>query len=189
MRVRCPVINTGGVIMLIAEVVPEQLFERQRDPFLFLPAAGHLDALPEFKRDFLDTQKVEEVKNQDIDVSHSAPTGTFAYTFQNAKWTQPRTNIGGKFLRPTVDTAEDTDRKRLWSVEVADPVWSEDFLIVSGMHQKPFLDQEAEVFELMMSGLGMIEGNTQFGRPLVEATGNFDAVMADVPTEKLDPSP
>lgn len=189
MRVRCPVVNTGGVIMLIAEVVPEQLFERQRDPFLYLPGTGHLDALPEFKRDFLDTQKVDEVKNAEIDVSHSTPNGTFAYTFMNAKWTQPRTNVGGDFLRPTVDAEEDERRKRIYAVEVADPVWSEDFLIVTEIHQKPFLIQDADVFELMLSGSGVIEGNTQFGRPLIEATGNFDAIKADVPTDKLDPTP
>ena len=191
LRLRCPRVNTGGIVMLIAEAVPEQLFERQGDPFFDLQADTWRDNVPEFDRDDLDEQKVDRVLNGAIDTDHSAPTDTFGYEPMNGRWTRWGPRIGGKFYRPTTGTTNDEERQRIWGVETVDPSLSSDFYIVSSIHTKPFLDTVADPFELTVAGGAVIEGNTVFGGLLVEDTGSYDAVMAEAPTEaeQIDQTP
>lgn len=180
---RLPRVACGGVILLTAEAAPEPLFERQKDVFLH---SVDNTAWPEFLRDFLDPEKVEVVTNDYSDTDHATPTATFGYGPMNHAWHRERYMIGGKFYRPAVDGATDTVRQRLWAVENEDPVLSEDWYLMNSVHQKPFLDVEADNFEAVtLAGLEIV-GNTQFGGLLVEATGNYDAVMAKAPTERIE---
>lgn len=183
LRIRVPRLSTGGVVLVIAEAVPEQLFERQRDPFFHSLTK---DAWPEFLRDHLDPEKVDVVTNAQIDTDHATPNGTFGYAPMNWQWTAFGPRIGGKFYRPTTNTLTDDARQRLWAVEATNPVLSEDFYIVSEMHTKPFLDTAAEPFEASVAGNAVIDGLTQFGGLLVEATANYDAVAAKAPVERID---
>lgn len=183
LRIRVPRLETGGVIMIVAEAVPEQLFERQRNPFLHLNA---VDKLPEYMRDFLDTQKVEEVYNRDIDTDHATPDGVFGYAPLNWPWAAAGPRMGGKFYRPTIDTTEDEDRQRLWAVEAVNPVLAEDFYVVSEIHDKPFLTRGVDPFEVFALGQVQLTGLTVFGRTLLEATGNYDAVLEKAPTEQIE---
>lgn len=176
-------LNCGGVIVITAEAVPDQLWERQRDPFLFITDP---DQLPEFLRDYLDPEKVDIVRNGDVDTSHTNPSATFGYEPMNAKWARPRSRVGGKFLRPTVNTGTDEERQRLWAVEKVDPTLSGDFYQVTAMHTKPFLDMESDPFEVAVKGQLKIRGNTQFGGMLVEATGNYEAVAEKAPVERIE---
>lgn len=179
---RVPQLNTGGVVMVIAECVPDQLFERQRDPFFF---ADSVDDLPDALRDTLDPEKVDVVLNGEIDTAHATPSATFGYAPLNWKWAAFGPRVGGKFYRPTTDGATDDVRKRLWAVENTNPVLSEDFYIVKTIHQKPFLDIVSHPFEATVQGQAAITGITQFGGVLVEATGNYDAVLEEAPTERI----
>jgi hypothetical protein len=183
LRLRVPRLNTGGVVMILAECLPEQLFERQADPFFF---SANVDSWPEALRDTLDPEKVDVVKNREIDVSHATPASTFGYAPMNWKWTSWGPRVGGKFYRPTANTVEDEERQRLWAVETVNPTLAADFYIVSGMHTKPFLDAEAEPFEATLVGDAVLEGNTQFGGVLVESDDNYDAVMDKVPDERIE---
>lgn len=183
LSIRLPRIATGGVIMITAEVTPEQLFERQKDPFFHLAAVSEL---PEYLRDTLDPQKVEVVTNDYVDVSHSTPNGTFGYAPLNHKWNRAAYNVGGKFYRPAVDAGFDEDRQRIWAVETANPVLSADFYLCTTMHTKPFLDLVADPFEAVAVGDFSIGGNTVFGPLLVEASQNYEAVMAKAPTERIE---
>jgi hypothetical protein len=183
LNLRVPRLQTGGVVMVVAEAVPEQLFERQRDPFFH---SANVDAWPEALRDTLDPEKVDVVQNAEIDVLHSTGTNTFGYAPMNWKWNAWGPRVGGKFYRPTTDPLTDTTRQRLWAVEVANPALSADFYIVSSMHTKPFLDTASDPFEASLMGAAVIEGNTQFGGVLVEATSNYDDVLAKAPQERID---
>lgn len=183
LRLRVPQLSTGGVVMVIAEAMPEQLFERQRDPFFFSDAVADW---PEYLRDTLDPEKVDVVLNGEIDTAHATPAGVFGYAPMNWKWNAWGPRIGGKFHRPTADTTTDEERQRLWAVEAANPVLAEDFYIVSEIHTKPFLDTEAEPFEATLMGAAAITGNTVFGGLLVEATANYDKVAEKAPTERID---
>lgn len=189
-RLRVPRIHTGGVVVVLMEILPEQLWERQQDWFFHTrPSggrAGH-DFWPDAERDTLDAEKVDVVYNRDIDVSHTDPTGYFGFEPMNAKYNRAPPTIGGKFHRPAADTATDEARQRLWAVEGTDPSLTDSFFIVEPgtMHIKPFLDQVNDPFEIAAQGNCVVDGNTQFGGLLIEATGNYDKVAAHAPTDKI----
>ena len=143
-RFSCPRVPMGGVIMMVVEVSPEQLFERQKDPYLH---ATTVDELPQFLRDTLDPEKVVVVKNEEIDLDHDTPNDTFGYAPPNHQWTRSIPQIGGKFYRPAVDAAFDEDRQRIWAVETQSPVLSQDFYLCTTMHQKPFVLTTGDNFE------------------------------------------
>lgn len=182
---RIPRQSVGGTVMILAEALPVQLFERQRDPMLHI---GDVDDLPQYLRDTLDPEKVDVVFNREIDTDHDTPNAHFGYAPMNWKWTSFGPNIGGKFYRPDVDAPVDEERKRLWAVETANPTLSEDFYRVSpaGIHLKPFLDEAADPFELSAGGNIVATGNTVFGGMLVEATNNYDKVAEKAPTELIE---
>jgi predicted Rdx family selenoprotein len=170
MSIRTPQMNTGGVIMITAEIVPEQMWERKKDYFFYTTDA---DTLPNTLRDTLDPEQVEVVKNDHLDVNHSTPNGTFGYQPLNANWMRDHVNIGGKYYRPAND-AFDEDRAKIWTVEQTDPTLSEDFYLVSGLHKKVFSDQVADAFEITCISDVEITGNTVFGERLLEADATSD---------------
>lgn len=188
-RFSCPRVPCGGVVMLVCEIAPEQLFERQKDPYLH---AGSVDVLPQFLRDTLDPEKVSIVTNDYVDVMHTAPTATFGYAPLNHEWAKSQPNIGGRFYRPAVDGAFDEDRQRIWAVETIDPVLSEDFYLVTQMNYKPFVitTDTTDHFEALVRGSTMIRGNTVFGGLLIEATDDYAEVMEEAPVDRIDkPAP
>ena len=183
LNLRVPRLSTGGVVMLVAEITPEQLFERTQDTLLHTTS---VDTLPEYLRDELDPEKVEVVRNDYIDTAHATPAGTFGYGPLNHKFHKRQYNVGGKFYRPSTDGTADEVRQRIWSVEVANPTLSADFYLCTTMNQKPFLDTVADPFEAVAIGDFAIEGNTVFGGVLVEAMNNYDAVMEKAPVDRIE---
>lgn len=188
-RFSVPRVNVGGVIMMVAEISPEQLFERQRDPYMH---ALSVDVLPQFLRDTLDPEKVEVVTNEMVDIDHDQPTATFGYAPLNHNWAKSMPNVGGKFFRPDVDGAFDEDRQRIWAVETKNPVLSEDFYLCTTMHYKPFVvtDDTVDHFECLVRGSAIIRGLTVFGGMLVEATNDYAEVLEEAPQDRIDqPAP
>ncbi|MBB3387284.1 hypothetical protein FHT82_000004 [Rhizobium sp. BK275] len=183
MSIQLPRVGMGGVIMIVAEITPDQLFERQEDPFL---TALSVDDLPQYLRDTLDPEKVDVVKNSRIDVSHATPNGTFAYEPLNARWNIDAPRVGGVFYRPTVNSSFDEDRQRIWSVETLNPTLSTDFYLCTNMHTKPFVVTNRDPFEVVSQGDVYIEGNTVFGGHLVEATNDYEQVLAQVPQARIE---
>ena len=177
MSIRTPAMNTGGVIMITAEIVPEQLWERKKDYFLYTTDP---DTLPNYLRDFLDPEKVAVVKNDHADVNHATPDGTFGYAPLNHEWQRDLVNVGGKYYRPAND-AFDEDRAKIWSAEATNPTLNEDFYLCTGLHKKVFADQTADSFEITAMTDMNIVGNTVFGAGLQEsdAPSDCDAITAD----------
>lgn len=186
MTIRTPAMNTGGVIMITAEIVPEQLWERKKDYFLYTTDP---DILPSYLRDFLDPEKVAVVKNDHADVNHATPDGTFGYAPLNHEWQRDLVNVGGKYYRPAND-AFDEDRAKIWSAEATNPTLNEDFYLCTGLHKKVFADQTADSFEITAMTDMNIVGNTVFGAGLQEAdaTSDYDAITADVDSNRIDKS-
>lgn len=186
MSIRTPAMNTGGVIMITAEIVPEQLWERKKDYFLYTTDP---DTLPSYLRDFLDPEKVAVVKNDHADVNHATPDGTFGYAPLNHEWQRDLVNVGGKYYRPAND-AFDEDRAKIWSAEATNPTLNEDFYLCTGLHKKVFADQTADSFEITAMTDMNIVGNTVFGAGLQEsdATSDYDAITADVDSTRIDKS-
>lgn len=184
-RFSVPRVNVGGIVMMVVEIAPEQLFERQRDPYIH---ASSVDQLPQFLRDTLDPEKVEVVQNQYVDVDHDTPTGTFGYAPLNHMWAKSMPRVGGKFFRPDVDGAFDEDRQRIWAVETKNPVLSTDFYLCTTMNYKPFVvtDSGIDHFECLARGEVAIRGNTVFGGLLVEATNDYAEVMEEAPLDRID---
>ncbi|MBS0259541.1 MAG: hypothetical protein JSR13_17660 [Proteobacteria bacterium] len=183
MSIQLPRVNTGGVIMVVAEITPDQLFERQEDPFL---NSLSVDDLPQYLRDTLDPEKVDVVKNGRIDTSHATPNATFAYEPLNARWNVDAPRVGGRFYRPTVNTGFDEDRQRIWAVETLNPTLSTDFYLCTNMHTKPFVVTNQDPFEVVTQGDVFIEGNTVFGGHLVEATDDYEKVLAVAPQDRVN---
>lgn len=181
--IRTPRVPMGGVVMVCAEIMPEQLWERQQDPYLH---TLDQDLYPEFLRDTLDPEKVEVVQNQYVDVLHATPTATFGYAPLNHKWLRRGPMIGGKFYRPDVDGPVDEVRQRFWANETLNPTLSEDFYLCTNLNTKPFVVTNQPPFECITRGLGSIEGNTVFGRILIEASDDYEQIMAEVPMDRID---
>ena len=185
--VRVPRVATGGMVMLFGEAFPEQLFERQAEPFFHTNSVAEL---PDYLRDVTDSQKVEFVTNEMIDVDHATPSGVFGYRPLNARFNTWGTMIGGDMFRPAVDGANDANRRNFWAVEVANPNLNEDwYLVPSDIGLEPFLVDTVDPFKVWVSGGAVIEGNTVFGGPLLESGGNWDAVEEKVPdqADQIDP--
>lgn len=183
MRLRTPRVPTGGTIMVVAELVPEQLFERQQDPLFHISS---VDKLPDFIRDDTNPEKVVEVYNDYIDTDHDTPAGVFGYAPLNHEFTTFGPKIGGRFHRPDVDAAEDTDRQRLWAVETKNPKLAENFYIVSDIHTKPFLHPDEDPADVVLLGGAEIEGNTVFGGALIEASDDYEKIMEKVPLDRIE---
>lgn len=189
LNLRVPRLSTGGVVMVLLEILPDQLFERQADPFFMVTNQRLGDTfkdLPDALRDTLDPQKVDVILNRDIDTDHANPTGRFAYGPANWKWNAAGPRVGAKFLRPSANTAFDEARQRIWAVEQVNPGLTQDFYICRSIHTKPFMNEVGDPFEFTAMGNCVINGLTQFGPGLVEATGNYDAVAEKSPTERID---
>ena len=120
-----------------------------------------------------------------MDVQHSTPANVFGYEPLNAKWQNVQPRIGGRFFRPT-DTSADEARQRIWAVEVANPVLSQDFYIATTMNQKPFFITTIDPVEAVTLGQAVINGNTVFGGVLAEDTGNYDDVLAEADQTRID---
>jgi hypothetical protein len=184
LNIRTPQMNTGGVIMITAEIVPEQMWERKKDYFLY---ETDPDNLPNYLRDVLDPEQVSVVKNDHLDVNHSTPNGTFGYAPLNHEWMRDLVNVGGKYYRPAND-AFDEDRAKIWTVETTDPTLSSDFYLVDSLHKKVFSDQVADAFEITCITDMEITGNTVFGERLLEAdaTSDYEAITNLVDTARIE---
>lgn len=179
---RLPRVPCGGVVMVVAEITPEQLFERQRDIYLHTKTVSEL---PAYLRDTLDPEKVEVVKNGYIDAAHSTPNGAFGYAPLNHAWNSLPPGIGGKFFRADPNEGFKEDRQRIWAVETVNPALGADFYITTAIHTKPFVVTNQDPFECLCVGEVAISGNTVFGGTLVEEMNNYDKVMLEAPQDRI----
>lgn len=184
LNLRTPRINTGGILMVTAEIVPDQMYERKQDTFL---STTDVSTLPSFVRDYLDPQQVRTVSNSEVDTNHANPTNIFGYAPMNSQWNRAFTRVGGKYYRPANDAFTE-DRAALWSLEENNPSLSESFYVCPTLHKKVFADQTEDSFELMGEMQLQIEGNTVFGGQLEEATDDYDDIQADVDQTRITPT-
>lgn len=182
LNMRYPETNTGGIILITAEIVPEQLFERKKDYYL---APITPDDLPNWQVDELDPEKVTVVPNEHVDVDHDSPDLTFGYAPLNHQWKRNSYSIGGKYFRPEVDAPFDEDRQRIWANESPNPTLTEDFYLATNLHHKVFADQNSDAFEIAGQARFEIVGNTVFGKGLQEASDNYDKIMETVDTTRI----
>jgi len=181
-NLRAPALQTGGVVVVCGQVLPEMIYERQRDYYM---AATTVSDLPNRTADELDPQPVETIKNGEVDESHTLPDDLFGYAPLNHRWMRQAPNVGGKYYRPDPAAAWNENRNRIWSTEVVDPTLGPDFYISESVSHEVFADSSSDPFEWWLAGDVQIQGLTFFGPSLREAMDDYDAIEAQVPTERL----
>lgn len=190
LTLRCPAIPTGAVVLVLAEPVPTQLFERQENPFLHITndrdPAGHLRDHPAYVRDFMDQQKVDVVFNRMIDTDHDVPDGHFGYEPLNGKHTRFGPRAGGDYYRPAVDAPVDTIRQGIWAAEKENPTLAEDWYRVSELHLKPFLDEGQDPYRFTVNGTLGMTGLTVFGPVLHENAENYEELKKRTSPELIE---
>lgn len=177
-----PPINSGGVILITCEILPEPLDERITDPYLyqFDPAER-----PNAQNDYLDPEKVEVVQNEYVDHLHGDPAGVFGYAPLNHRWARSRAMVGGKFKRPNPDTFKE-ERQRIWASDVVDPQLTEDFYVApQPFPHDVFADTVTDPFEFTTLVQGQIVGSTVFGAGLQEDDGHYLHIMDQIDQDRI----
>jgi len=182
LNLRLPPVSCGGTIVILAQILPEQIFERQRDEFL---RSTTVEQLPQRTRDELDPQPVDMTPNGRVDETHSDPDGLFGYEPLNTKWIRNTPSVGGIYYQadPTAPWTE--VRNRIWDTNVVDPALGPDFYLASDINHDVFADQNVDPFEIWAMGETPINGLTYFGPKLEESLDQYEKVTAQVPTGRL----
>lgn len=167
----------GGVIMIFAEVIPEQLYERQPDPWF---TAQSVDDLPNYYKDVNNPMPVEQVRNGDVDNSHSMPNGLFGWARRNWRWLKWPVRIGGDLFVHTASSATTEARKVIWPTDVANPTLSEEFYVSTTLGDQPFMDKTRDQFVCSFNGQVTITGLTLIGS-VHESEANYDIVRDQNP--------
>ena len=182
LNINVPQTTCGGVVLICGQVLPEQVYEREQDYYF---AAPSVDVLPDRQADELDPQPVEMVRNAQVDTSHTDPDGLFGYAPLNHGWFGGAPNVGGRYYRPDPSAAWDEDRNRIWTPETVDPALGPDFFLSSNLPHDVFQFSQEAPFEWWVNGAVQCEGLTYFGPALREQLGDYDAVAAQVPQDRL----
>lgn len=180
-----PKINTGGVIMVCLEVVPERVFERQMDHYFH--AASRAD-IPNNQADFLDPEKVSIVTKKEIDVRHTLPDETFGYRPLNMHWNRDIPQLGGKYFRNDPNAVPNENRNKIWASEVVDPELTDDWYLATSLNDKVFAVQNVDQLNIHADGRVSIVGLTQFGQRLVEDSDSYEKIIEQVDRTPIDQS-
>lgn len=167
----------GGVVMIFAEVVPEQLFERQPDPYF---TALTVDDFPNYMQDALDPMPVEKVLNKHVDAMHATPDGLFGYARKNWRWLKWPFRVGGDMWSAVTGTVTTEARREIWPTDVANPKLAEEFYLSTTLGVTPFLDTTRQQFKMALNGVAAITGLTIIGA-VHESEANYDAVRDQTP--------
>lgn len=173
----------GGVVMVFAEIIPEQLYERQPDPWF---TATKVDDLPNYYKDVNNPMPVVEVKNGEVDSSHSTPATLFGWARRNWRWLKWPTRLGGDLFVHTASDATTEARKVVWPTDVANPQLSEEFYVSTTLGTTPFYDQSRDQFVMSFNGQVTVTGLTLIGA-VHESEANYDKVRAQ--NAPLTPTP
>lgn len=187
LTLRLPPMNTGGTVVVIAEVVPEQFWERSADMhFLNNNNARRPDRL----LDQLDPQAVEVVENSFADVAHTDPNGVFGYAPLNHAYVRRRFNLGGKFHKSDPNAPWKEDRNRIWGSEPVDPTLSKEFYLATDLPREIFMAGSTEDnFEFSCAADMRISGLTYIGPMLREATDDYQAIMDRIDMTRVGTAP
>lgn len=173
-----PRMDYGGVYMHTVEVMPERLFERQKDPYL---ECTSVDDLPNALRDIQVTLPVDTVENGRIDTAHTTPTGQFGFESMNAKWDREFTRLGGEFRQLVPGTPNTTARTAIWQPDIVDQALTSDhWLCPHPFPQDVFSAPSSDVIIISAEQTMAITGLTQRGEDLVEDNSEFADTAAEV---------
>lgn len=170
---------SGGYVVVIADVLPQRVLERQSDEHLLVT---DVNDLPDALRDSLRLEPVDHVTNREIDALHANPDGLYGYDGMNAKWKQRGgVRLGGVFFEPDPLLPPTEARAGLWEANIIDPEYTQDhFLVPVDFPHDVFSDQAADAFEVTCTHNCQITGLTQFYRDLEENSDDYQGVVDHV---------
>jgi hypothetical protein len=174
LSVNIPKQNYGAVVIGTVEVMPERLYERASDEYLYVT---DVEDLPDPLRDSQRTEPVDNVLNRRLDAAHTTPEGLYGYEPMNAKWRRDFTRLGGEYRQMTPGTPTDTARTSIWQADYVDPQFTSDqFLCPHPFPKDIFSVPSAHAVNMSVVQRVTIAGQTIFGEMLVEDSGDFDDV-------------
>jgi hypothetical protein len=169
----------GGLILTTFEVMPERLYERQSDEWLYCTTR---DDMPNNLADSLRTEPVDTVLNRRVDVAHTTPGGTYGYEPMNAKWKREFTRLGGEFQSLTPGAHATAARSAIWQTEISDPAFTSDhYLCPHPFPHDVFSVPGNNICEVQALQRITIAGNTVYGDDLVEDNDEFTDTLAQQP--------
>jgi hypothetical protein len=166
--------DSGGVIVVTAELLPDRLYEAQSDEWLHVQTPSDL---PDALRDVQRVEPVDFVKSRRLDARHTTPDALYGYEPMNNVWNRNTTRLGGAFFQPTAGAAATDQRSGIWQLSIVDPAFTDDhYLAPTPFPHAVFADTLAPAFEFVCSHQVAIRGLTQIGDILDENNDNFVAV-------------
>lgn len=172
-----PPTDEGGVVMVFIEFFPEQMYERQADPFFTLSGVGDL---PHYKNDALNPLPVVEVTNGEVDVDHDQPAELFGYAERNWMWRNWPNRVGGDLYAPDADAATDVARRMIYPTDEENPALTEAFYLTTNLGDGPFVATDKDQFIIGLGGQIGITGLTIIGE-VHESEANYETLRAETP--------
>lgn len=177
LSINIPRAEYGGVMIATVEVMPERLFERQSDEYLYVT---DVDDMPNAQRDMQRTLPVDTVINRRIDTAHSTPNGSYGFEPMNAKWKREFTRLGGEFRQLTPGTPNTVARTAIWQADYVDPDFTTDhYICPHPFPQDVFSIPANDIVNISFLQQLTVTGITQFGDELVEDNQEFAIVEAE----------
>lgn len=173
--------DSGGVIIITAELLPDRLYEAQSDEWLHVQTPSDL---PDALRDVQRVDPTDFVKSRRLDARHTTPDALYGYEPMNNVWNRNTTRLGGAFFQPTAGAAATDQRSGIWQLSIVDPAFTDDhYLAPSPFPHTVFSDTLAPAFEFVCSHQVAIRGLTQIGDVLDENNDNFVAIQTPQPDD------
>lgn len=166
--------ETGGVIVITVEVMPERFEERASDEWVYLTNPSQF---PDALRDVQRVEPVDPVINRRLDTAHTTPFGLYGYEPMNDQWNRSTTRLGGAFFQPDPANPFTEARAAIWQTSIVDPTFTDDhYLCPDNFPHNVFSDTLADAFECVARHDVTIAGLTQFGDVLAENNDDYAAI-------------
>lgn len=168
--------DTGGVIIITVEVVPEKLIERQACNWCDIVST---DQFPDALRDVQRVEPVDIVVNKRLDAAHATPYGAYGYEPMNDQWNRDSTRLGGVFYQGDPNAITNESRLGIWHANIKDVEYNDThYLVPANFPHNVFSDTLADAFECTFRHDATIVGLTQFGDVLAENNDDYDAITS-----------
>lgn len=178
LSINVPQNDTGGVVIITCEVVPERLDERQSDEWLHITATS---GLPDALRDVQRPEPVDLVLSRRLDALHTTPALLYGYEPMNDVWNRSFTRLGGSFFQDDPLNPWTEQRSAIWQTSIVDPSFTADhWLVPDEFPHTVFSDTAADAFEVVCRHSVSVVGLTQIGDVLEENNDDYDAVVGGV---------
>jgi hypothetical protein len=168
--------DTGGVIIITVEVVPEKLIERQACNWCDITTPSQF---PDALRDVQRVEPVDIVVNKRLDAAHATPYGAYGYEPMNDQWNRDMTRLGGDFYQGDPDAIQNESRLGIWVTNEKDVEYNDThYLVPETFPHYIFSDTLGDAFECTFRHDTTIVGLTQFGDVLAENNDDYDAITS-----------